>query len=663
MTRDTEIFRSRSIQVRGALASLCVFALLWTLRSLGWLQPLELALYDQLISLRAPAQPHPARVAIVSLEEPDIRELDYPLPDRTLAQLLRRIAADQPRAIGIDLYRDLPEPRDGSGQSELHAVLAEFDNIVPIFLPGSIEPPPATLRLAAQQNADWIDWVGSNEFPRDGKITRRGLLYTEYKRPDGSSTQATSLAMQLTLQFLARQNPAIVPEPTPDGALKLGAAILHPLQPTDGAYQIRPAASWGARADFAGTGGFQFLLDFRSPPPPTLRVADVLAGRFAQGSFRDKVVLLGVRAPSVRDQIATPLRSDLPGVELHASAVNQLLATALDGTQPLRFWSTPAEFCWLLGFTLLGGLLGLAVCNMTRFLIVLAFFTSLILGITYWLFLHNLWVPGATPLLGLLLAAITLDSFVAGSERQARRQLFSIFARNVSPQVASALVAQSDAFADGGRPRSQKLTATILFTDLEGFSTVSEGMEPAVLMDWLNELMEATAKEVETNGGVILKYIGDAIMGAFGVPVPRSHPSEIANDAANAVRAALRMGDAITTVNTRFVARGLPPVRMRIGIFTGDLVAGCLGAASRLEYTVIGDVVNTAARLESWNKDYKDTLDPVGNCRILIGESTHALVKDIFRSKPVATVELKGKEHSTSIYRVLPASSNPPNSP
>ena len=191
-----------------------------------------------------------------------------------------------------------------------------------------------------------------------------------------------------------------------------------------------------------------------------------------------------------------------------------------------------------------------------------------------------------------------------------------------------------------------------MFSDFVGFSTVSEKFEAGELMEWLNQIMERLALQVEIHDGLVSKFIGDSVMALFGVPVPRRTHAEIAEDAVNAVRCALAMGAELDDLNVVWKKAGKPQIGMRIGIFTGTLVAGSMGAAERLEYTVIGDIVNTASRLESTRKD--EILAPPGrSCRILIGESTHALLDSRFETEYVGEEYLKGKENKVSVYRVL----------
>jgi adenylate cyclase len=144
------------------------------------------------------------------------------------------------------------------------------------------------------------------------------------------------------------------------------------------------------------------------------------------------------------------------------------------------------------------------------------------------------------------------------------------------------------------------------------------------------------------------KFIGDAIMAVFGVPIPSTRPDEIARDAIAAVACAIAMEKKLRSLNQQWQAQGRPTVAMRVGISTGNVFAGSLGSRQRLNYTVLGDSVNVAARLESYDK----TLEG-GICRILIGEETYHYIQGKFPTQCIGSVQLKGKEQSVKIYQVL----------
>jgi len=202
-----------------------------------------------------------------------------------------------------------------------------------------------------------------------------------------------------------------------------------------------------------------------------------------------------------------------------------------------------------------------------------------------------------------------------------------------------------------GLPRPQELTATVLFTDLVGFTTISEQFgDPGKLMLWLNEYMEVMTSCVMNHRGLVDKYMGDSIMSVFGVPVARTSEEEISRDAIDAIRCAMAMGTRLADLNSRWKEQNLPTVRMRVGIFTGHLIGGCIGSRrQRIEYTVTGDTVNIASRLESFNKQF----DSENICRILIGESTWRYSCEQFLCRELGSMELRGKGQRVEVYQVL----------
>ena len=172
-------------------------------------------------------------------------------------------------------------------------------------------------------------------------------------------------------------------------------------------------------------------------------------------------------------------------------------------------------------------------------------------------------------------------------------------------------------------------------------------------MDWLNECMEPMAKQVSAHGGVVEQYTGDAIVAVFGVPIARKDEEEISQDAINAVNCALAMETTLRDLNRQWLARIGLTTAMRIGIYTGPMVAGSLGSSERLEYVVIGDAVNVASRLESFDKELFPLNLADRPCRILTGEATLCRLGEQFHTERVGEVSLKGKEEKIRVYRVV----------
>ncbi|HEX2825961.1 MAG TPA: adenylate/guanylate cyclase domain-containing protein [Burkholderiales bacterium] len=620
---------------RGALllcaaAFACAFAIVAAGRWLGLFQELELAAYDAMLRARTPA-PADRRIVLIHETEADLRRFGHPLSDAMLAQAIDTIEAQGPAAVGIDKYRDTPV---GPGTAELDAVLKKHANLVWIFLfgtQGALVPAPAALRDT--------DKVGFNDTIDDpGGVIRRALVFLD----DGKTTYP-SLALGLALKYLQPRGVSVGPAPASEQAIQLGKIRLDPLGPDDGAY---------AGADAAG---FQILRDYRSMPLhfETHTLADLIDGK-VQG-LGGKVVIFGANAESLGDQFYTPYskgraaRERISGTELHGHITSQLIRLGLGESRPVVPWHRDAQLAYAALWCALGVLL-FAVQRMT--LVVLGGIAGVVViaGISVWaLAAHDLWIPLVPAVFGFVLTAGLAVSMRAALERRQRALVMNLFSKHVSPAVAREIWARKEELVGGGSLKPVSLTASMLFSDIRGFTPISEKLGPLGLARWIEVYMRAMSQPILDNDGLIRQYIGDAIMALFGVPVPRTTQEAIRRDALNAVRAAIGMRAALRELNARWAANGELTAGTRIGIHTGDIVTCSVGTAHRTEYTVLGDAVNTAARLESFpsNPD-----EPLPECRILISAATRELVKDEIDTEPVGELTLKGKTEKVFVYRV-----------
>jgi adenylate cyclase len=626
MAPSARRFRSGNALISAGLA-LAGAALVLALRYGGALQGLELSAYDaflQLRALRPAAVSH--EIALIEQDEKDIQTYDYPLPDSKLAGLLTKIERQQPAAIGLDLYRDLPEPRNGRDLPALAAVLETNDNIVCAFQFGDARhpfsiPPPAVLK-------NHLDRIGFNDFPFDFKSVRRAFLFIA----DAAGHTYTSFALQLA--SFAGVNPQPI---AGTNLVSLGGAPVYQFGPDTGGY-VNAAA-----------GGYQFLLDFEGPRafhPYSLR--DIFDDKVPEKEFAGKVVLIGLRARSGKDVLITPLRDDQPGVELHAMVVGQLLRIQKGHSRVMRAWGGLAQAAWLLWWCAFAAAIGY-YCRTPIALTAAPIALVLALFCCCWLaFDAGWWIPLIPPLAGSMAVATAVIAFRGYREKADRAALMSIFSRHVSPAVAETIWEQRESFAHDRRLIPRRLVVTVLFTDLQDFSTIAEALEPEELLTWTNEYMEMLVGHVERHGGMVNKYVGDSIMAVFGAPVPSATPEAVQRDAGNAVKCAIAMGGELARLNIVRRAKNRPTTNMRVGIYTGPTVSGSLGSSSRLEFTVLGDTVNTASRLESFDKDFLAGQ----TCRILIGETTRDLVADRFHLDFVKDIELKGQHEKTGIYYV-----------
>jgi len=620
--------------------ALAVFLVVSALNALGVLQPVELAVYDTLIRMRPEPADRDDRIAVVRVTDEDINRLGHwPMKDDVLADVLEAILRGKPRAVGFDLYRDLLVP---PGSERLVSLLRGTANFVAIekfrAVGGAAVPPPPA--LAGTERIGFADLVLD-----PGGVVRRGLLFLD----DGQRV-GYSLALRMALLYLGPEGVGPQPgEPDPTH-LRLGRVTIPPFEDHDGGY---------VRADAAG---YQFLLDFKGGPEPfeSFTLTDLLAGRVPEASLKDRVVLLGVAADSVKDIFLTPFSrggdatTNLPGVFIHAHAVSQLLRGALQGEQPLRLFPETVEHAWVLLWSLLGAGLALLVRSLGRLTLVAppAWLTLVVLTVA--LFYAGWWLPVVPAAIALFASPTLVVAYISGFERAERRFLMEIFARQVSPDVAEELWRERDRFLSGGRIEARTQTVTVLFSDLENFTPVAERLTPVELMGWLNDYMEAMAGLVMAHGGVVDDYYGDAIKANFGVPVARTTDAEVEDDAGRAVDCAIAMTREMARMNEVWSAHGLPMVRMRIGICTGPVVAGCIGSALRMKYTTIGDVVNTAARLESYGKEVVP-VDPSCPCRMMLAESTVQRVGGRYPVRPVGALQLKGKSEAVNVYHLQPA--------
>lgn len=629
----------RSPLAAGLVASVLVFLAILAMRIGGALEPMELAVYDWHIRMRPAGTELPSRIVIVTVDEQDIRNLgQWPLSDVLIAHTLDLLARNGARAIALDIYRDMSIP---PGHEQLEEVLLKHKQIIaPMKFPHGDSPgvqPPEALEGTEQ--------VGfTDTFVDPEGVVRRGLLFLD----DGQKL-FYSLALRAALLYLQAENVPVTGDPDNPEHIRLGSVTMHPFEPNDGGYVA------------ADAGGYQFLLDYRDPPNafPSISLSDLLVGDLDLKLVKDKVVLLGVTAESVKDDFYTPYsrslqeRQPMYGVVLHGHIVSQLLRAGIDGDRPISVISDTQEYLWILIWTALGGITGILIRSAWRFALAAAGGIVLLTVAVHGLFVLGWWIPLVPPALGWTASAGLVTAYISSREKRERAKLMNLFSSYTAPQLAAAIWEQREQFLSGGRPRPQKLTATAFFTDVASFTTVSEKLDPQMLMDWLSEFMDTVTPLVSEYGGVILRFIGDSIMAVFGVPIARASDAEIRRDATNAVNCALAIQERLCEHNRGLEERGLPLIGMRIGILTGPMVAGSLGSARRLEYNVHGDTVNTASRLESFDKegfapDYFKT-----PCRILVGESTLKLLGDEFETELLGEVRLKGKSEASRIYQVL----------
>ena len=347
-------------------------------------------------------------------------------------------------------------------------------------------------------------------------------------------------------------------------------------------------------------------------------------------ALRDKIVLIGASAPALRDQKAVPVVGNLPGVEVHANVIDNILSSQF--LSPASVWAGAALTC---GLAVAIGLVGVYTSPSVSLVIGLALAWGAIAHST-WQFRAGQWFPLVMPLLALALSSVGglgYQYFVEGREKRRIKRLFSRF---VSKDVYQQLLKDPAGAQLGG----QRRTMTVLFSDIRGFTSVSEQGEPEAIVAQLNEYFSRMVPIVFAHRGTIDKFVGDMIMALFGAPLDDQDHAD------HAVQTALAMSAELARLNREWTAAGRRALDIGIGINTGHMVAGNLGSADIMSYTVIGDQVNLGARLESLNKDF--------HTRVIISDATRAALKGRYDIEALGEVVVKGKSVPVKIFSVVP---------
>jgi adenylate cyclase len=594
------------------------------LRSIGFLEPLELKGLDYLLSLRPTEKPDD-RIVIVEISEQDIQQQGrWPWQDAVFANLIAKVSAAKPAAIGIDKYLDLPV---GEGRKQLVRSIQNAGNVVNItFLTNGSRGVELPADLAEVSEAGF-----ANVLTDPGAVVRRALL----------ALDDDSFALLLARSYLGKIARKTIDFNPKTKEFSIDGRVIPRVLPRYGGYSHIDA------------NGYQVLINYRGKERKFARISsvDLLNGKVDSAKLRDRIVLIGVTAVSLKDSYPTPFSTGeevMYGVEIHANITSQLISAALDRRPFIQVWNPAWEYLWIAAWTIAGGGLALLIRHVTLKPIALLALVFLLASSAYCAFLLAWWIPFFPALFGLAASNILTIVYQLGKEQADRNLLMGIFSRHVSKELVNMIWEHRAEFLNSGRILGQEVYVTVIFTDMRNFSSCAEVLSPNEVMAWLNEYLGAIASEILKNGGMVDKYIGDAVMAVFGVPIPHSAEVERSRDAQNAVETAISVAEKLSELSKTWRARGLPEVGTGIGINSGMAIAGSLGSSDRLEYSVLGDTVNIAARLESLNKEVDG-----GDYHILISQDTHNRLDGRFRTEFAGIYALRGRTTDTAVYRVL----------
>jgi adenylate cyclase len=658
---------------------LLVLILFWW----GWpiLDLIELKTYDIRMLWRGPRRGSPA-VVLAAIDEKSLnREGRWPWPRSKLAALLDALSRDRPKVVGFDIVFAEPDQNsrlslveDLFGQLKARAIkdaallrflgdqrlAADTDlalataikrSSAPVVLGYFFHESQSGLqyRLEPGELERRLERIDKSKYPK--------VTYAKGTDPDSVGFIRQAYAPETNIDVLSSAAVSAgfftIAQSDRDGVLRwmplvirAGESLFPPLSVvTAWHYLGRPELSVNVGAD-----GLQalrigdrvvptdeqgrLLINYPGPEKSFLHVSvtDILNGAIAPGTFTDKIVLIGATAVGTYDLRSTPFSPRYAGLEVHAAVIDNIL-TQQFMTRPE--WSS---FYSLVAIIVLAGVVGVVVPRLSPLLGTLLFvvlFGAYIVAAVWFFVTAGAWLNMVYPLLSMLLTFTSLTVYHYASEQRERKRIKGTFRQYVAPLVVEEMLRDPSRLRLGGEEK----VLTVLFSDLEGFTTYSEKFSPTEMTEILSEYYTRMTEQVFLSRGTLKEYIGDELMAFFGAPME-------ANDHAHrACQAALAMRDQRLALVSEWTQRGRPRLRARTGINSGPMLVGNLGSKYRFSYGVLGDAVNLGSRLEGLNKVY--------GTDILIGENTAQLVGDAFVLREVDMVRVKGREQTVHIYELI----------
>ena len=668
---------------------------------LVFIERLELDALDTRFRFR-PARytPPDPRIVIVDIDQHSQEVLGkWPFSRTHFAAMLDALREDGAKVAGFDVTFDKPDqtaaplralasqlaerekkgqPVDPRVQAEVASLAAEYDadkqfgesiaRFGPVvlgnfFLPKSeLQGTDASTLNAYADSVQWYSLAQNSLNPSGGKKDFVNLL----QRYDASNILFTATMANIP-QLLSPDNNSVATmgffnvRPDSDGVLRRSLLVL-PFQRSEagneaelyGSLELQtirlylgvPSEQLTVNYSQTGIVSIQFadklqvkpdaigrmVINYRGPEHtyPYYSIADVVNHKFAHGTFRDKIVLVGASATGIGD-LRTPPYGGItyPGVEVHANAIDNLLnhdALTRGATQEL--W----DIALILFFGIPVGI-WMALVSPRWMWFGLSLLAPLI-GIDYFAFLHGWWLNVSVPALTLTSNVLLVSLYRALVEEKEKRRVRTAFGQYLSPEVIRRLLLS---------PRlvePKKTDITVMFSDIRGFTTISEQLDAQELALFLNQYLSDMTSLVFEFQGTLDKYIGDAVMAFWGAPFDE------ADHAVNGCKTALRMMERVRAMQQTWKSQGKPHLDIGIGLNTGVASVGNMGSVLRYGYTALGDTVNLSSRLEGLNKDY--------GTHIIVNESTYAATREAnFVYRELDLIRVKGKLQPVTIYELI----------
>jgi adenylate cyclase len=615
----------------------------------SFLTSLEMQWLDARFRLRG-ARPGSSEIVIVGVEDKTLTQLaaGHVFQRSHFATLVRKLAEADPKAIGFAITFDNADASHPGNDHQLASAIQSAQSVV-LGVGIGIEPQPGKRRLEQT-----LDENSSNVFidkqiapdahyePGGVTQTQKVFLGTELKGNLPELTQAAAsfgfLNFHADSEGRVRYQPQVIDHagrlyPSLDLQILRRFLDAPPILINHNREGFITGIRVGDRTMPTDQAG-RLMLDFTGPRGmyQTIPMIDVVEGRAGKEVFKDKIVLVGAPTIGLKDLVVSPFDPVLPAVELHANIIDNVLhnrylrrnglVKAIDIATVLFFGIMLAIY-----WRKLDAARGL-------------FYSSLLMiglaAFNYWAFITLRWVLSFVySALSLLVTTVVVISYQYLTAERARKRTKEALQHYVDSNVIERVMDKAGTLKLSGERRE----LTVLFSNIRGFSSFSEKMEPTDVVRFLNEYFSSMTSLIFKNRGTLDKLIGDALMCFWG------HPLEIRDHALRALITALEMIHAVEDLRGVLVLPGGARFEIGIGLNTGPMVVGNMGSQSRLSYTVIGDNVNLASRLESLNKHY--------GTRILISDTTFQWVKDFVLCRQLDTIQVAGKSQPVAIYEPL----------
>ncbi|MBF0551076.1 MAG: adenylate/guanylate cyclase domain-containing protein [Deltaproteobacteria bacterium] len=631
---------------RGVLTGLCAAVLALTVWGAGWLEMWEDKTWDSRVKLFAAPGPATDLIRLILVDQNSLdwaakeNGLTWPWPREMYVAMVGYLKHCGAKALALDVQFYEPSKYGMEDDRALAAALADFGrSAVAVFLGSTTGahnywPTYATMpRLELDGLEQWLKeakfsrgvlpraafpvsevMAGAAALgnvslaPDEDGIYRRARLFSLF---DGRVTPALGLA------------PYLAAHPKSRGRIEPGRLIINDLVAAideQGEVWLNYRGPAGTHQTFSAAAVIQSALRIRDGAKPTI----------PQTEFKDKYVFIGLSAPGLFDLRSSPTDGVYPGVEIYATMLDNFLAGDF-----IRRW--PGYVTIMLALVLSLGAGVTVACRHTPGQIVGAgvVFGALPIAVGLGSYRFGFWAP-----LVVLEVAVTLTlalSLLANYALEGRQKRFlkRAFMQYLSPAVVEQLISQPERLELGGERRE----LSIFFSDLQGFTSISEGLDPRELTTFLNEYLSAMTDIIHEEGGAIDKYEGDAIIAFWNAPLLMSdHPTR-------AVAAALRCQDKLAEMRPYFKARINKDLFMRVGLNTGLVVVGNMGSRTRFDYTMIGDAVNLAARLEGVNKQF--------GTYTMISQFTQSRLGPEFGMRELARATVVGRKEPVTIFEPM----------